>query len=65
MRTGIDQQLKNTLVASLAPADSNGMVPQTQLLTKNLSSAKNERGRASMRGMSNQISEKIKSGAPT
>ena len=53
MRTGIDQKLKNTLVASLAPAETSDLLQP--ILIKSNSSAKNERGRASIRGLSNQI----------
>jgi len=61
MRKGIDPKLKNTLVASLAPADSNDLM-QPPLIKSN-SSAKNERGRASIRGLSNQIGAGIKNSA--
>jgi hypothetical protein len=61
MRKGIDPKLKNTLVASLAPADSNDLMQPT--LIKSNSSAKNERGRASIRGLSNQIGGGIKNSA--
>jgi hypothetical protein len=61
MRKGIDPKLKNTLVASLAPADSNDLM-QPPLIKSN-SSAKNERGRASIRGLSNQIGGGIKNSA--
>lgn len=58
MRTGIDPKLKNTLVASLAPSETNDLMQP--VLLKSNSSAKNERGRASLRGLSNQVSGSIK-----
>jgi hypothetical protein len=54
MRTGIDPKLKNTLVASLAPSETSDLMQP--VLMKSNSNAKNERGRASFRGLSNQIS---------